>query len=319
MTELTSLRSLAAVTALDAQTVLAGNRPGASLQLDKTYFSGQLRALERFDASTDPIQNRDERVQTLEDSWNAYGRIDVEVDTLTADALWNSSTRFWHQVRQIPEVEHLRNAFPGRCFVVPEWLKTGNRLHYGARVYFFRSDDGPEPDAVLQQNIDAVVDGPFETFERYQGQLHGYPDCCIDFYHERSADAPSPEWRSVEPFRDRIATDALEAGPSGSIDDALPAFSECDGCAAFFAREFFPEPGCDTALATGEAICDALSSPFPTRLVEDSVRLTLGYNYLVARAVHTGDSQRPTPGALGREHLMFYLPVDELAGMPRYS
>ncbi len=319
MTEPQTVDTLATFTALDAKTVLDGNRTGASLQLDKTYFSGQLRALERFDESSDPIPNRQERVETLEDSWNAYGRIDVDVDSLTADALWNSSTRFWHQLQQIPEVQHLQEEFPGRCFVVPEWLKTGNRLHYGARVYFFRSEDAPEPEDVIEQNIDAVVDGPYETFERYQGQLHGYPDCCIDFYHERSPDAPSPEWRSIEPFREQVPDAALGAGPTGSIDDALPEFTECDGCAAFFAREFFPEPDCDSALATGEAIYDRLTARFATRLVADYFRLTFGYNYLVARAVHTGDSQRPTPGSLGREHLMFYLPLGELEAMPRYS
>lgn len=319
MTESLDLRSLPAFTALDAQTVLDGNRTGASLQLDKTYFSGQLRAVEWFDEPANPPTNRDQRVETLEDSWNAYERIDVDVDALTERALWNSSTRFRRQLQQVPEVEFLQQAFPERCFVVPEWLKTGNRLHFGARVYFFRRDEAPDPDDVVQENIDAVVDGPFETFERYQGRLHGYPDCCIDFYHERSPDAPSPEWRSIEPYADRIPDDALPAGQSGSVDDALPEYGAVEDYPAFFAREFFPEPGCDTARSKGQGIFDSLSSTMSTRLVEDYFRLSFGYNYLVARAVHTGGSQRPTPGSLGREHLLFYLPLGDLEAMPRYS
>jgi hypothetical protein len=163
------------------------------------------------------------------------------------------------------------------------------------------------------------VSDSFYKFERYQGRLHGYPDCCIDFYHERSSNTPSPEWRSINPFADRITDESLGKDASVSIDDRLSQFADWDGRYAFFAREFFPSPGCETALLQGHAIYDNLSSAMFPRLVEDYFRLNFGYNYLVAQAVHTGDSHRPIPGELGSEHLLFYLPLQDVLTTSRYS
>jgi hypothetical protein len=248
-----------------------------------------------------------------------YRGIGVTVDSFTEEGLWNASTQFRRELQNIPEINHLKRQFPGQCFVVPEWLRTEERLHYGARVYFFQDDDSTTPTDVMRENINAILRDSFQEFERYQGRLHGYPDCCIDFYHERSSNAPSPEWRSIEPFADRINDEPLGGGISSSIDDVLPQFSGWDDRYVFFAREFFPEPGCETALTQGEAIFECLSSEYPTPLVEDYFRLTLGYNFLVARAVHTGGTHRPDPGELGEEHLMFYLPLRELLTISRYS
>lgn len=315
------ISSLPTFTALDSYTVLAGKRRGASVQLDETYFSGQLRAIEVSDGATDESSNssRGQRVRDLRESRRAYRSIEVDVAGLTEESLWSASTQFRRELQRIPEVDRLKRRFPGRCFVVPEWLQTGDRLHYGARVYLFRREASAPPEDIIQKNIDAILSESFHTFERYQGRLHGYPDCCIDFYHERTSNAPAPEWRSIEPFADQINDEALGNGGSASIDDVLPRFSEWEDRFAFFAREFFPEPGCETALTQGQAIYDELSSEYSTRLVEEYFRLTFGYNYLVARAVHTGGSHRPTPGDLGREHLRFYLPLCELLTTSRYS
>lgn len=301
--------------ALDGYAVLAGRRRGTSIQLDGTYFGGQLLALRQFDA--DPGHER--RTEILENSRRAYDAIEVGIDSLTRAELRDESRRFRRELRHLPEVRYLTRNFPGRCFVVPEWLRTGDRLHYGARVYLFRDDDSPDPEEVVAENVEAVVTDSFDAFERYQGRLHGYPDCCIDFYGDRSTDSPSPEWRSVEPFADRVREDALGGGPSTSIDDVLPAFLAHEGNRAFFAREFFPEPDCETAAATGRAIFEELSSALPDRLVRDYFGLNFGVDYLVARTVDDGGDRRPSPGVLGREHLLIYLPLRATSRTPRYA
>jgi len=316
-----AITTLSTFTALDSSTVLAGHRRGTSIQLDATYFSGQLRAPDAFDeipeapAST----SRKQRLHDLRESRDIYRDIGVDVDSFTEEGLWNASTQFHRELQNIPEIDYLKRQFPGQCFVVPEWLRTDDRLHYGARVYFFQDDDSTTPEDVMQENIDAILSDSFPKFERYQGRLHGYPDCCIDFYHERSSNTPSPEWRSIEPFADRINDAALGDDIAVSIDGVLPQFSGWDDGYAFFAREFFPEPGCEAALTQGEAIFDSLSSEYPTPLIEDYFRLNFGYTYLIARAVHTGGTHRPVPGQLGEEHLMFYLPLRDLLKTPRYS
>ncbi|WP_318570568.1 hypothetical protein [Salinigranum marinum] len=258
-------------------------------------------------------------MRDLRESRRAYRSIEVDLDALTEEGLWTASTQFRRELQRIPEINRLKRQFQGECFVVPEWLHTGDRVHYGARIYFFREEESVTPEDVIQKNIDAIPSDSFHNFERYQGRLHGYPDCCIDFYHERTSNAPAPEWRSIKPFADQINDEALGNGSSAPIDDVLPRFSEWEDRYAFFAREFFPEPGCETALTKGRAIYDGLSSEYSTRLVEEYFGLTFGYNYLVARAVHTGGSHRPTPGDLGREHLRFYLPLRELLTTSRYS
>ncbi|WP_336136131.1 hypothetical protein [Natronomonas amylolytica] len=308
------IRRLPAFTALSGQAVLDGHRKGASIQLDETYFAGQIRALQ-----ADEFPPGERRLAALRDSRETYESIDVEVESLTEQHLWDASRRFRRRLRTVPEVAHLDRHFPGHCFVVPEWLRTDNRLHYGARVYLFREDDAPTPETVMQENIAAVVADSFGDFERYQGRLHGYPDCCIDFYQDRSPDSPAPEWQAIAPFADRIDEDALGAGPAGSIDDVVPAFPDTEAEYAFFAREFFPEPGCETARTKGRAVYDTLAAVVDERLVEDYFKLTFGFNYLVAQAVHTGGNRRPTPGDLGREDLLFYAPLGELTTLPRYS
>ena len=320
MTDCHQLDTLPAVIATDSYAVLGGQRRGTSVQLDGTYFTGQLRAVEALDNSseTTPKTDLEQRQQLLVESLQKYKNIGVSVGSLTEADLWTASTQFRQELQQIPEVTYLSHQFPGQCFVVPEWLQTGTRLHYGARVYFFQREAAPAPEAVLQRNIDAILNDSFDQFERYQGRLHGYPDCCMDFYCDRASTTPSPEWRSVEPFADRIDDEALGNRPPVSLDDVLPAFSEWDGRYGFFTREFFPEPRCETARAKGLSIYDNLSAEYSNQLIEDYFKLSFGYDYLVARAVQNGGSQRPPPGALGQEQLLFYLPLRELLEMPRY-
>ncbi len=300
--------------ALDGYAVLAGQRRGASIQLDETYFGGQLQALQHPDTES----TAGYRPQMLEDARKTCNDIRVKIDSISEQNLWDQSKRLRRKLQCMPEVSYLDQGFPGRCFVVPEWLRTENRLHYGSRIYLFREDDPPEPTDILQENIDSVVNDTIETFERYQGQLHGYPDCCIDFYQDRSEDQPSPEWRSVDPSAELIREEAFEEDFS-SIVDVFSRELAPEDIYPFFAREFFPEPGCETATAKGKALYEELSTALPDELVHDYFRLNFAYNNLVARTMIHGGDQRPAAGRLGREHLLFYLPLQDVLSSSKYA
>jgi hypothetical protein len=304
---------LPAFAALDGYAVLMGQRRGASIQFDETYFEGQLRALHHSDTESTVTY----RTEMLEESRTTCNSLQVTIDSFTEQNLWDESKRLRRKLQRMPEVSYLIQGFPGRCFVVPEWLRMENRLHYGSRLYLFRDEDSPEPADILQENIDSIVNDSPETFERYQGQLHGYPDCCIDFYLNRSADQPSPEWRSVEPFTDWIREEAFDEEVS-SLDDVFSRELDPEETYPFFAREFFPEPGCETATARGEAIYEELSTALPDELVRDYFRLNLAYNTLVARTMVHGGDRRPAAGRLGREHLLFYLPLQNVLSSSKY-
>jgi hypothetical protein len=307
--------------ALDHDAVLAGERRAASIQLDESFFAGQTRALAEFEDRVDAraSDQASDRLRRLRASQRRYEAIDVGVESVTAEGLWDASRRFRDELQQLPVIVHLKRECRGRCFVVPEWLKSGDRLHYGARVYLLRPDDSATPEAVIGQNVEAVLDDAPEAFERYQGRLHGYPECCIESYHTRAPTAPSPEWRAVEPYAGLLRDDGLERGASVSIDAVVPAFDEWGGKYGFFAREFFPDPGCAVAESMGRDVFGALTADWPDRLVEDHFRLRFGHAVLVARAVHAGASTGPQPGDLGREHLLFWLPPSVVTADERYD
>jgi len=308
------VEKLPAFAGLDGHAVLAGHRRGSSIQLDETYFEGQLRALQHPETESKFTYRR----QMLEDSRETCSTIRVQIDSFSEQNLWEESNRLRRKLQRMPEVNYLAHQFPGRCFVVPEWLRTENRLHYGSRVYLFRDEDAPEPTDILAENIDAVVNDTADTFERYQGKLHGYPDCCIDFYENRAPDRPCPEWRSVEPFADWIDENAIGNDVS-SIDAVFSRSLDTEDIRAFFAREFFPEPGCETATETGTAIYEGLSTVLQDQLVHDYFRLHFAYNYFVARTMIEGGDRRPQAGQLGREHLLFYAPLESLVSSSPYA
>lgn len=315
MTSSDDLETLPAMLAMEGQSVLAGERRGTSVQLDENYFTGRVRAHSQFADGEE--SEGDPRAEAVRDSWETYDAIEVEVESVSVDALTDASERFRAQLQEVPEVTALVEDFPGRAYVVPEWMKTGRRLQYGARVYFFRDEDAPSPETVVAENVEAIVEDDFRSFERYQGRLHGYPECCIDFYGDRSPTKPSPEWRALEPFGDRIDLTAVGAGVDGSIDEVVTGYD--DACYAVFAREFFPDPGCETARERGRALYEFMADARPERLADDYFSVVLAANYLVALNVHTGEYRRPSPGALGREHLLQYLPLSDVLAVPRYA
>ncbi|SDX65477.1 hypothetical protein SAMN05216564_1011 [Halopenitus persicus] len=211
-------------------------------------------------------------------------------------------------------MQYLKQQFPGTCFVLPEWLRTPERVNYGARIYFFRENDAPAPGDVLDRNIDAVVSDDRAAFERYQGVLHGYPECCIEFFseYERGAKA-APELEAVEPIVEYIDTEALptDETPPPSIGSIIDGIFETPHVYAFFAREFFPEPSCEQARRRGTAIYDSLCDSYPLPIVKDYFRINAGWSYLMAKATtaEVKSATRPTPGSIGQEHLLFFLPL----------
>ncbi len=165
--------TLPAFVALDSSPVLAGQRRGTSIQLDDTYFTGQLRAFEAFDADSEERSTPGfaERPQDLRESLQRYRQIEIDIDSLTEADLWTASTRFRRELRRIPEIDFLKRQFPGRCFVVPEWLQSGDRLHYGARVYFFGSEESTTPEDVIRENIDGIL---HDSSQQLNGIRVGY-------------------------------------------------------------------------------------------------------------------------------------------------
>lgn len=304
---------LPALVGIDALAVIRGERPGTSVVPNDSYFRGQETVLGSLD---DPrLRRRGERVA---ESRRLYDDIHVDFDSLTEATLWEASERFGNLLQQLPEVQYLQHAFPGTCFAVPEWLRTPAGVEYGARVYFF-SGDAPAPEEVLAENIAAVVEDARADFEAYLGGLHGYPDCCVEAFQNRPSGGPPPEVRAVDPLTDRVDEDDLGTGGDASIEGSFPGLFETPNSYAFYTREFYPEPDCSTARRTGVRIYDALVEILPEALVRDYFRFNFGYSYLEARAIENEESEPPTPGALGREHLYLYLPLGTTLGLSRYE
>ena len=312
MQEPTSVGGLPVLVALDALVVLHGERRAASVVPNDPYFRGQSEVLKNVEGSS-----FQQRRQIVTKSRQIYDNITVDFDSLTEETLWDASNQLGDLFQQLPEVRYLQQEFPGICLAVPEWIRTRGEVQYGARVYFF-DDDGPSAEKIIQQNIEAVLDDDQAAFEAYQGKLHGYPDCCIEAFQNRQRGDQSPEWRAVEPLADRVKTGDFSHSADSGIDTYFDDLFADPDIYSFFTREFFPEPGCSTARARGVEIYDALESVLPETLVQDYFRFNFGYSYLEARSMEDGARELPTPGALGREHLYFYLPLETTLGLSRY-
>ncbi|MDY6775537.1 MAG: hypothetical protein SV253_05595 [Halobacteria archaeon] len=289
--------------ALETIPVLAGVKKGASIQIDSTYFEGNIEAVRDLGS----YQNRE---RGLHQSYKMLTGLRVEPESFDDESLMSTSDEMRDALSQIPEIPFLEDEHPGDSFTVPEWVRHAKSLNYGARTYFFGSDSDVDPSEILRRNVEAVVSDEERGFERYQGTLHGYPDCCVEGFGERTRDDP-PEWRSVEPLSDSLNEDLVG---EASLEEILPGvFDSDDYIYAFFSREFFPEPDCENAIEKGRQVYDALTDVVSEDLVRDYFRLNYVYSHEVARSVVDGETGgRPDPGSLSHEHLDFYYPFGEL-------
>lgn len=314
-----AVSALPAFVALDAYSVLERERRGASIQLSDDYFRGQRRAIDAVETAS----SLSERQKVVSQSRQLYDQIQVDFESLTHESLETASAKFRQILRQLSELQYLRQNFPETCFVVPEWLRERGHVRYGARIYFFREGSAPAPEEIVRRNIEAVVTGERGAFDAYQGRLHGYPECCIEYFTDTRQREAAPELEAVEPIADYIDDQAIadRSDLSSSIEDVVDGLFETPNVYAFLAREFFPEPECDRArrhgLSTYETLCDA----YPDELVDDYFRITAGWSYLMANAMapSTGVPESPSPGSLGREHLLFYLPLSAVLAFSRYQ
>lgn len=304
--------------ALDARAVIEKERRGASIQVDESYFGGQELAIDTVETASTLTGRRNAASRSRQ----FCDQIQIDFDSLTHENLKSASTQFRELLQQLPEVHYLKRRFPGTCFIIPEWVRTHGKVNYGARIYFFREGDAPTPTDILSRNIDAVITGNRAEFEQYQGALHGYPECCIDYFskYERHEET-GPELEAVEPIADyiddRVVSDHnMRSTSIGTIADEI---FETPQVYSFFAREFFPEPNCDQARHRGVSIYETLCDAYPESIVKDHFRINAGWSYLMAEATapEMMSTQRPSPGSLGREHLLFYLPL--LVTIPLYQ
>ncbi len=312
-----TVAGLPTLAALDAYTVLAGERRGASVQVDDTYFRGQKAVIDAVDTTPQLSQRQD----IVGQSQNVYEEIHVEFDELTEDTLWTASEKLVDVLQQLPEFQYLDEQFPGTCFILPEWLRTDRGVDYGARIYFFRAESAPEPVEVVRQNIEGVVADESGEFESYLGRLHGYPGCCTEYFatYDRTTER-APELEAIDPVADHVDAPVRADVLDTSTETVVTDLFDTEAAYSFFAREFFPEPDCERAQTRGEAIYDRLRETFAETLVEDYFRFNVGWSYLMAQSVAAPDgSGRPAPGSLGREHLLFYLPLSVTHAFPRYS
>jgi hypothetical protein len=303
--------ALPTLTALDVRAVVEKERYGASIQMDEQFFRGEELAIDAIDTDSSLTKRKNVVVQSRQ----FYNQIELDVESLTHEDLKAASTEYRSQLQKLPEVRFIKRWFPGTCFVIPEWLRTRKEIKYGARIYFFREGDSPAPSEILDRNISAVVNKNRNEFERYQGALHGYPECCIDYFsgYDRNEET-GPELDAVEPIVDYINEDRISKegdAPTTSIDDIVEGIFESPHVYAFFAREFYPEPDCNQARHRGVSIYNTLCDAHPEPIVKDYFRINVGWSYLMAEATAPikKSSTRPFPGSLGQEHLLFYLPL----------
>lgn len=308
------LSHLPTFVAIECSPVLTGHKRAAGIHLDTSYFEGVLRVFESI-----PDATQVHRAEILRRSREMYKGISANPDSATVSALLGASERLRGELQQIPEIQLLRRTYPGEAFVVPEWIRTETMVKFGPRIYFCGERSFPSPAEIIRKNVEAVATDEQMAFEQYQGDLFGYPECCVEYFQGRPPADSSPEWQSISPLVSRLDDQHLDNQQGESIEDLLSNFFETPRSYAYFAREFFPEPDCSTATRRGVKIYDSLSEEFPEQLVRDYFRLNYAYGYAIARTVECGGQTRPSVGTFGREHLYAYLPLQATLSLSRYN
>lgn len=319
----TDVGELPATVALETIPVLAGIRRGASVPIDRQYLSGVEQSARALEDVCDGTDWPGTRIEHARRSKLLLETGSVQVEAFTERALSDASAQIQALAEELPAVQSLVGAYPGDALVVPEWLRIGNAVEWGIRLYFFGPDDAPRRKDILRANVEAVLAEDPTEFQRYQGRLHGYPDCCVEAFVDGRGDSPGPERRSVAPLAEHVREDALRSGRPASVDELVSGLLDDDRAMAFCAREFFPQPDCETARERGESVVATLQETVGRPLAADFVRLTYLLNYAVAETLATtaatGAASRPAPGSLGAEHVASYAPLTRVLELPRYQ
>jgi len=313
MPSISDVENLPGFSAIDALAVLNGDRNGSSIQITESYFEAQRRSIDELA----PVDGLEDRLGIIQRSRSVWNNISVDFDSLTEDALGEASTKLNEILQQLPEAQYLQQHFPGTSFIVPEWLRTEVEIKFGARVYFFGSD-GPEPEEIVRKNIKSVM-ADDDEFTQYQGRLHGYPECCTEYFANWGSTSDPPEVNSVTPIEKHVNDEVVdEIDISVSLGEVMSDFFGEPHSYAFFAHEFYPEPECDVARRKGVAIYDSLTELLPENIVRDYFRVNFCWSYLMARDVesHTGSSSSKR---LGREQFLMHLPLRLLVGQQEYA
>ncbi|MGN8216242.1 hypothetical protein [Halococcus salifodinae] len=307
-----AMKQLPTVVALESLPVLASEKRGASIQINDRYLQNRISVLNALDE-----ERFNDRIEMLHESRRILDVDEISVEAVEVPELREAADDLRETYSEIPEVDFLQKTYPGDCIVVPEFLRVDNRIDFGVRLFFFRENDAPEPTEISHKNVRSVVNDEKNTFDRYIGSLHGYPECCVTPFIERSTDQRSPETRSVAPLEPHIRTNLIESSSDVSINEIAPTFFETEHAYSFFARKFYPEPHCQTAQSRGKAIFEELMGSLNESLVRDYFRLNGLLDYTISQK--NSEDETPAVGSLGVEHIYFYLPLIATLGSSRYS
>lgn len=308
--------ALPSFVALEVLPVLAGEKRAASIQLTTTYLENRAAVLTSLDS-----RGTEKRVDQLRKSRKFLDNVSITVDAVETEALRTAAEDVQESLQELPEVEHLRSAYPGECVVVPEFLRTETGIQFGQRVYFFRDGEAPPATELIRRNVEAVVDEAQRAFEDYQGELHGYPECCVDHFTDRQPASPSPEQRSLAPLDASVHDDLVGIGATVSIERIVDDVFETEYAFAFCSRKFFPEPRCGAAQSFGRTLYETLTSEFELdgELVRDLYRLNVALGYLLAQTGRDSPGELPEVGDLGTEHVCFHLPLKSALTVSKYE
>lgn len=281
---------LPAFVALATLPVLAGAKRGTSVQLSTTHFENWITVLTGLDEERTQAQ-----VEALRDARAFVGDLNITVESVATEPLLTAAEGLQEELRDLSAVADLRARYPGDCVVVPEFLRTETQISVGARLYFFRADKAPSASEILRRNVTNVVEDDQRAFKRYQGALHGYPDCCIEQFTDRQPGSPSPEQRSVRPLDSHIHDHLLGTSPDVSIQQIVPEFFELESAYAFCSRKFYPGPECRTAQRFGRTVFETLTTEFELdeTLVRDHYRLNFALCVHLAESLATGPGEPP--------------------------
>lgn len=303
---------LPAFVAMEAVPVLAGARDCASIRIDRAYLTTRIDAFEDADVAA----TLGEHVYPIVQSRDSWDELDREVEDVSVESLAEQSETLTKNFAELKEVTRLKQSFPGDSFVVPEWTETEDGATAVARMYFFASGNGPEPKEVLKRNLKALVSEDDGDFQRYQGELLGYPEASVDFYADSRK---HPAIQSVDPLEDFVDENELDERTDTSVDRIVPDHFDDPRAYAYFARGFYPEPDDQAAQRKGVEVYDTLADQLDEQIVQDFFRINFVRAYATARGNQSPRHTEPAPGECSHQDLQHFLPFGLTRRLMRYA